>query len=335
MNINRKIETFKAGLLTLFPGIDTTHINYGTSTEGNEDFQMIHFNIPPENKNLIKSPYFYQKKSLVHFSNMSSLISMLQEKSIRLYNLHNLNDPREFTFASKVFNFNESIINDAKDNIFLISFCELGILKDSTPEFNMWRLYSLNGKGLAIIFSILNNPIDWKDFHISKVFYGSNQRNVFVKLLDLIEDLNQTPPIINVDFGKLLTFHKSKLFELEREVRIIYDRRQKRSGIHSRTISYQNQRIFPKIKPDLLKIVDNKDKIQYLKLPLYQDSEQNYDPEIPIIKIEQIIIGYNFIDEVPKLTKSLIELCEEQLGYKPIIKQTRLKNFYWDIKKKK
>ena len=168
---------------------------------------------------------------------------------------------------------------------------------------------------------------------MSEVFYGSTQRNVFIKLLDLIKELNKSEPTINVDFGKLLAFHKSRLFEVEKEVRLIYDRRTKRDGLHHRTLYDQNQLIFPIIKSDLLKLVDNKDKIQYLKLPLYNVLSKYYEPEIPVLKIERILVGYNFIAEVPSLIKSITGLCNEQLGYIPIIKQTRLKNFYWDIKK--
>ena len=227
MTIDNKIEKFKKGLLDLFPGLDTTHLKYGNEVDGEEVWNNIHFNIPPENKNLERSPYFYNKPTVVHFSNIFALNSILQEQSIRLYNLHNLNDPREFTFASKVFNLSEPLIKDAKDNLYIISFCEREILKNASDEFNMWRFYGQNGKGLAIVFSIANDPSNWRDFHISKVVYGADQRKKFVKLLDLVAQLNETSPQINVDFGKLCAFHKSKMFEIEKEVRIVFDRRQK------------------------------------------------------------------------------------------------------------
>ena len=155
MDIEEKIAKFKSGLLTLFPGLDTDYIKYGTLSKGLDVFQEIHFNIPPANINLLKSPYFSGEKSFVHYSNVAALNSMLQEKSLRLYNLHNLNDPREFTFASKVFDLDNRLIEDAKDNIFLISFCKRGILANSTQEFNMWRLYGQNGKGVLLYFQYI------------------------------------------------------------------------------------------------------------------------------------------------------------------------------------
>jgi hypothetical protein len=335
MTVDKKIEEFKQGLLDLFPGLDMTFLQYGNNVDGKEVWNNIHFNIPPENKNLVRSPYFYKESTVVHFSNIYALNSILQERAVRLYNLHNLNDPREFTFASKVFNLKKDLVDDARDNLYIISFCKREILKNATDEFNLWRLYGQNGKGLAIVFSIANDPENWRDFHISQVVYGADQRQKFVKLLDLIDQLNKTKPHIDLDFGKLCVFHKSKMFAIEKEVRIIFDRRERRSGMGNRTVTFQGQPVFPIIKPDLYKLVENRDNIQYLKIPLFYKGGQNYDPEVPLLKIDQIIIGYNFVDQVSKLTDSLKDLCKEQLGYIPVIKQTRLKNYYWDIDTKK
>ena len=334
MTTDEKIEKFKKKVLDLFPGLDSAAFKFGNEVNGEDVWNRIHFNIPPDNENLIKSPYYFNQRTVVHFSNIFALNSILNEKTIRLYNLHNLNDPREFTFASKVFNLSEELVKDARDNLYVISFCKNEILKNSTNEFNMWRLYGQNGKGLAIVFSIVNDPKNWIDFHISEVIYGADQRYRFVKLLNFIDQLNKTAPHINVDFGKLCAFHKSKMFSIEKEVRIIFDRRKKRSGMRNRTISFQGHPIFPIIKSDLYKLIDNKDNIRYLKLPLFHKNRNNYNPEIPLLKIDQIILGYNYIEQVPKLTKNLEELCDEQLGYVPPIKQTKLKNYYWDIDKK-
>lgn len=334
MKIQDKIDSVKEGLLKLFPDIDTEYFKYSSLSLGLDNTQEILFNIPNNNKNLIKSNYFYNRKSFVHFTNVLALNSMLQERAIRLYNLHNLNDPREFTFASKVLELDDKIIQDAKDNIFLISFCEREILRNLTSEFNIWRLYGQNGKGLAIIFSVQNNPNHWRDFHISKVFYGSTNRNIFVKLLKLVDELNLEPPTIFIDLSKILAFHKSNLFTLEKEVRLILDGRQLRAGFHASTDHINRQLIFPSFKSDLQKIIERKDKVQYISLPLYFSSINNIDPLKPLLKIEKILIGYNFIDEVSSLKNCIKDLCQEYLGYIPEISQTRLKNYYWDIKKK-
>ena len=334
MTIEDKIKKFDDALLKLFPGIDTDFLQSGYGKNGNIDWQNIQFHIPSNNSNLAKSPYFYENKSLLHFSNIYSLSSILQEKNIRFYNLHNLNDPREFTFASNVFNINEDLIQDSKDNIFTMSFCEIEILKKSTSEFNMWRLYGDKGKGVALVFKIVNDPKEWEDFHVSKIIYGTSERFKFVKLLNLLNELNQNLPRLEVDFGKILAFHKSRLFELEKEVRIIFDKREKRIGMQSKTVSNKTKQIFPIIKSDLAKLVDNTSNIKYLKLPIFSEGNNNYDSEIPLLKIEQIILGYNFVDQIPEIKEHIRQLCDEQLGYKPKIIQTRLKDYYWDIANK-
>jgi hypothetical protein len=329
----QKIEKFRNEILKLFPGLDTSYLKYGTLSMGMDKFFEAHFYIPPENKNLINCPYFYNNKTIVHFSNIPALISILQEKAIRLYNLHNLNDPREFTFSSRLFGLDDEVVEDARTNIFLISFCEREILSEVKNEFNLWRLYGQNGKGIVIVFSIHNNPIDWRDFHISEVFYGTRKREVFNELIDLVDTFNKTDPKITVDFGKLIPFHKSRLFELEKEVRLIYDRREMRAGVKNRALYSQEKQIFPLIQTDLLKIIEHKDKVRYLRIPLYTLDNPGSEPWIPVLRIEQIIVGYNYVEEALKIIDNIKELSQNSLGYLPIIKQTRLKNYYWDINK--
>jgi len=329
----KKIEKFRSEISKLFPGLDTSYLKFGTLSMGMDKFFEAHFYIPPENKNLVNCQYFYKNKTVVHFSNIPALISILQEKAIRLYNLHNLNDPREFKFSARLFGLEDEIVEDARTNIFLISFCEREILSEIKNEFNLWRLYGHNGKGIVIVFSIHNDQIDWRDFHLSEVFYGTRKREVFNELIDLVDNFNKTEPKITIDFGKLIPFHKSKLFEFEKEVGLIFDRREMRAGVKNRTLYNQEKQIFPLIQTDLLKMIEQKDKVRYLKIPIYTSDNPETESWIPVLKIEQIIIGYNYMEEASKIIESIKELSQNNLGYLPTIKQTRLKNYYWDFNK--
>ncbi|MFB6340843.1 DUF2971 domain-containing protein [Saccharicrinis sp. FJH62] len=335
MEKNDKILKFKRRVNNLFPGINFSQFRNGHVEEGREVWTRNHYTIPSENLNLIGSPYYYEQKQVVHFTNIFALNSILQEKAIRLYNLHNLNDPREFTFASKIFDLSDSVIKDAKDNLFIFSFCEENILNNSSDEFNMWRLYGKNGKGVALVFSVQNSLDEWNDFHLSKVSYGVDQRRKFMQLLRFLNANVNQEPFIDVDFGKLYAFHKSKMFSIEKEVRLVFDRREMRSGAINRTVTLKNEPIFPIIKSDLYKIIENKNNIRYLRLPIYFTSNKSNDYEVPLLKIEKIIVGYNYIDEVKSIKSNLFEICNEQLGYTPEIEQTRIKNLYWDIDTKK
>jgi hypothetical protein len=336
MTLEEKIKKFDKAFSKLFPGIEMYYTQYGNGKEGEIVWEKVHFQVPNENSSLASSPYFYENKSLLHFSNIYALSSILQEKNIRLYNLYNLNDPREFTFASNVFNINDDFIKDAKENVFIMSFCETELLKTkATSEFNMWRLYGNEGNGIGIIFKIVNDPNKWVDFHISKIIYGVDERFKFVKLLNLLNKLNEDGPTLEVDFGKILAFHKSRLFELEKEVRIIHDRREKKIGSQAKTVTDKDKKqIFPIIKPDLLKLFGKSNKTKYLKLPIFSNSIKDYDPELPLLKIDQIVLGYNVVENNKEIRENISQLFEEQLGYTPKIIQTRLKNFYWDVASK-
>ena len=329
------IDEFSNTVKSLFPALDLTHLKYGNSINNEVNWCHYHFNIPPSNSNLVNSQYYFKKKSFVHFTSFQALSIILKEMSVRLYNLHKLNDPREFTFASRLFQLNQDFIDDAKDNLFIMSFCDLEILnpRRATDEFNMWRLYGNQGKGVSIVFSLKNEPKEWLDFHLSKVHYGSEKRDNFRKLLNVLSSLNNSSPTIDTDFGKLYAFHKSKLFSPESEVRLLFDRRKKRVGMGGKTVTNNEKQIFPIIKDDLLKLIESNDKIKYLQIPIYSPKVSQWDKEVPLIKIDKILIGYNFEAEADKIIRNIESLCMETLGYKPIVKQSRLRRYYLDTTK--
>ncbi|MFW9990311.1 MAG: DUF2971 domain-containing protein, partial [Candidatus Odinarchaeota archaeon] len=313
----------------IFPGLDLEVFKYGDETE----WHNFHFNIPPSNSNFKNSPYYYNNKRLVHFTNLQALYSIIQGQSLRLYNLNNLDDPREFIFASKIFNLTDNLITDAKENLYVSSFCEkkiLGIPFAST-EFNMWRLYGDLGKGIAIVFSIENDPSVWLDFHLSRVIYGSKSRYSFNKLLKTINEFNRIGSHADIDLGKLYPFHKSNLFKLENEVRLVYDQRNKRTGIQRRTIVDSTHKIvFPNLIKDYSKSQQNSCNIGYLSLPISsQDYPVSIEDSIPLLKIEEVIIGYNFIPGSSDIHENIENACFRHLGYVPKIKQTRLAKLYW------
>ncbi|MEQ8416033.1 MAG: DUF2971 domain-containing protein [Imperialibacter sp.] len=331
-----KLDEVKEILLGLFPGLNTSELKFGNKGNGEPVWNHYHVSIPPSNSNFLKSPYFFNRPSVVHFSNVFALTSILSEKSLRLYNLNHLNDPREFTFASKIFDLGNERIKDAKNNLHIMSFCEHEILSgpNTRTEFNMWRLYGNQGKGLALVFSIQNNPEHWNDFHLSKVVYGAKNRRRFDELKTKLESLNATQPTIEVDLSKLYVFHKPLMYDLEKEVRLVFDRRNIRAGLHGRTKSQNGKQVFPIIKTDLHKLTQLGQDSTYLEIPIYFHSSNSFDEDIPVLKLEQIILGYGLNEEIPRITSILREQCKEKIGYIPEIKQSRLHKYYWDSKKK-
>jgi len=49
------------------------------------------------------------------------------------------------------------------------------------------------------------------------------------------------------------------------------------------------------------------------------------------LKIEEIILGYNYLNEIDELKSILQNSCKNVLGYLPVVKQTRLYKYYWGI----
>jgi hypothetical protein len=331
MNLHDKIKLLETGLVDLFPGLVTQIMKTGTLSAGLDTVTGLHVFVSHRNSHLIKSDYSYEKK-LVHFTSGLSLQSILQERSLRLYNLYNLNDPREFEYASKVLELDEATVSHAKKNLFVLSCCEPTIFENVTHEFNMWRLYGQNGRGIAIVFSIYNRPEDWMDFHLSRVFYGDQQIDKFKEIRDLINKSSLDLPKVTIDLSKLIPFHKSTLFSLEHEVRLISDRMAKYPGTSSQIWFDLNEDTFPEMKSDIHKIVERKDEVQFLTIPIYKYRTRNYDSKIPVIKIERIIIGYNYLeDELINIQNCISNLCRDHIGFVPEISCTSLRNQYFGI----
>jgi len=83
MEIEEKIDKLTNALSKLFPGLRTQILKLGTLKELDK-FQELYTYVLHQNSNLLNSDYFYKDKSLVHFTKVDALESILQEKAIRL-----------------------------------------------------------------------------------------------------------------------------------------------------------------------------------------------------------------------------------------------------------
>lgn len=164
-----------------------------------------------------ESQYFYNgKKKFVHWTSVQNLMSILNYRKLRLYNLHNSSDSDEFKYSAKKLNLNDDQIEYAKKYLYTLSFCEAKEIENS----NLWKTYGKDFKGVAIEFEILNEPSDWKNFMLSKVFYEIP--NNFVELQKELESFNakHNGASTFIDLGKLIAFHKKESFSKELEIRL-------------------------------------------------------------------------------------------------------------------
>ena len=296
------------------------------------------FFIPPQNKYLSNSEYLYSEKlNFIHFTNLFALQSIITDRNLRLYNLHNLNDPREYSYAGDMLTFNDENKKDAKDNFYLLSMCRTNLVtsrKTTDTEFNMWRLYGNNGHGIAIELNFDESPpIHWNDYFLSEVYYGTTSRTKLKELNKLLLELESEIPTVRVDLGQIVCFHKSRLFKLEQEIRLLFDSR--KMNINQLTTCISNGEVIsPITKTDISKSSIAENEIKYLELPIYHTKFKAISKEgaIPIPKIERIILGYQFQKNFEKVATHLKDLCEKRLGYLPKIEKSRLTKWYHDRK---
>ena len=331
MEITDKEKKISELTKKFLPNVKISPFRFGSE----KGVETVHYCISPNNIDLINSEYFYDKETrFVHFTSLNALQSILSEKCIRLYNLNNLNDPREYGYAGDLIFFNYKNKKEAKENIFLLSMCQKDILDEGSTEieFNLWRLYGNNGFGVAIILNFECNSLQsWKDYFLSKVHYGSTSRSKIKDYNDSIKKLENDIPQVVVDLGQIVCFHKSKLYSLEQEIRLLFDKRDKNKLSYTKYVDSYNILQSPVIYTDIAKSAQLNKVIQYLELPIYSS---NLDPisednKIPIPKIEKIILGYQF-QRISTITSRLQSLSVEKLGYIPLVEKSRLTKFYHD-----
>ena len=124
----------------------------------------------------------------------------------------------------------------------------------------------------------------------------------------------------------MLAFHKSNLYKIENEVRLLYDGRIKK-GISPRTHrDSENKLLFPIIRKDILK--NPSLNVKYLDLLIWTKDDVYEIENTPQIKINSIRIGYQYKDNFEDIKMELFDLSLEKLGYKPDIKMSKLKTPY-------
>ena len=255
---------------------------------------------PTKNRRLKGSDYYYSNNTIIHFTSFKVLLSIINDGALRLYNLHNSNDEKEYSYASqtleniyKMQNFNESNLNSFIDKIKEYSFILSCTSHDSLNKSNFWEKYGDGNKGVAIEFEIINNSEDWEYFYISKVHY--DKLKVFEKLKKEWEDLQTKNPHLSyqISLDQFLSLHKSKSWSEENEIRILTIF----PDIHKEPFKERIYNDFKPTKPTY--------KIKYFKLPLcdktgkyieksINDRSEFFWSLIPKLRISNIYFGPDF-----------------------------------------
>jgi hypothetical protein len=209
MTLEEIYEEFRQLLRTHFPDLHFTHTGY---TGGN-----FHAELASENRMFVDTPYFFNEElRFIHFTSVDNLLSILNNREIRLYNLHSSKDEEEYHHAAVKLGLQADEIEFAKSYYYTFSFCK----QEDLSNKYLWEGYGKGATGVAIEFAIENNPFDWDNYMISNVYYDiPNNFAAFAKDISVLKSkYGITTSGFNI--GRLIGFYKRNDFHDEREVRI-------------------------------------------------------------------------------------------------------------------
>lgn len=272
------------------------------------------------NSSFASSPYFIQPKdqAFSHLTTYRGLLGIINSGVIRLYNLHNSNDPNEL-FSLKGLPSYEHAAENLKPYTYTFSFFK----SERVTNPAMWREYGQ----VSLNFEIINDPLKWMYYRISPIHYGDS--DVVTKYRSLLEEMHKSfPPWrFQPDLESvlsLLAFHKEKQHEQEQEVRLLYvphlfdDRDEAHfdfrvSHIRTGLTKYVELPLFvgDEAKPHLFRVGKHE--------PINDDS-------LPLIRVKSIEFGDNepLFDQrqLNNLRFELEDYFTAKFGYQVTVKET-------------
>lgn len=211
------------------------------------------------------------KIKLYRYSTIDAIFSTIKHFSYRLNGIQGMNDQKEGLFLfEKLFKKNEPF-NKRINDIF-ISSCSM-----KYDNLTMWRLYGDNSKGAAITLELTDDYTD-KPFYIKKLYY----RNI-EKIKSKIQLLNAQMSELgyNLDsrmFSLFPFFVKSYHYDIEAEVRILYDKSLNTESIATK-FEWGISEPYKIIRP-------------YVDIEIFKDDSREYNDILPF-RITEIVLGPN------------------------------------------
>lgn len=277
-------------------------INPGSSQSSStpNGWSNFKFKIPDQMEELNGTKYYCSETKLLHFTSLEALLSIINDSSIRMYNLWNSSDEQEYTHAAEIFDRIYEIIGQRGETRIKLSKSHSFISSFTSSENYLssyhWENYGNHYKGVAIEFEINPDYITWYRFILSKTFY--DKQNDFDALFKAWHNFQAQVAIpknctYDIDMNWLLSLYKNKTYSPEQERRLyLYS-----DGFYA---SYPSH--FAKYTYSALKTKSPTLDIKYFKLPLcddswsfvnplYHENEIDFWRKIPKIRISKIYIG--------------------------------------------
>lgn len=251
--------------------------------------------------NLFKdTDYEYRGEGkFIHYTSLFGVKAILETGYIRMSEFGNLIDKNELQYASKifidnpVFQIKKEELEQLKENVFCLSMCKSS---DKTKQNAfMWEIYGDKGKGVVIEFELTKK--DPTHFLLGNIQYGEKNLRKLRELKKNAENFKKEnndffPNNFAELFMEIKSFHKSKRYDTEKEVRLF---------LKTDKLQYEEHKL-----ESIYKDINSKQEVKYFnKLYLkgrhpYEEKEINtnehnysYFDEFPQIEIKNIILGFN------------------------------------------
>ena len=264
----------------------------------------------------------------------------MRSDSIRLNNINLLNDPQEFNFLIKKYelDFNPSQISLFKRSLHLFSFSKYANLDDE--NFDMWRLYGRDGNGVGIVFELENKKDNWYNYLFGKIQYEEEKEHEdkIRSLLELTKkyyDKGLNTERMPIIFGKLLLFHKNKIWANENEYRLTsffeYDEFEFTPKFNFSSHWDNNSfNLFPTNSGGLGSYIslDLSHKILSKGNHLNDIDKQKAMSMYPRLRIKKIILGYRLSNELKYTTLRLFHSYNREKGTEIILSDSRFTNLF-------
>ena len=158
----------------------------------------------------------------VHFTSLSALNSILSEQGLRLYNLHNVADAKEYSFIAKEFGVSDFLLEILKSRIFICSLCTSDVLESNDVSW-FWTNYGHGGKGCAIEFEIEDPLQSISHVKLANIQYSKPDFSSFLNSNMEFEKRHNIKTNLKELIHLQACLHKSDEFKREKEVRLFWE----------------------------------------------------------------------------------------------------------------
>ena len=241
-----------------------------------------------------------------HYTSLRNAMNVLNSGNIRLYNCFNLNDSNEIKYLlnNSPIDFSEDEIKKYKREHFILSGSL--IQPDKEEDYNLWRLYGDDCKGVAIVFEINETLVNWSNVYLQKVIYEKDNQSWLYDYLKFHKEFNEQYQLFQNKpnlFALLATGVKNEIWSVEKEFRIVVrnpfdeDNLASKSsyecnGTISKTLKHEYNSYGKLVSYIELPLHLNDRKSEKINLPL-SNKEIDLIDYVPHLKIKKIILGPN------------------------------------------